>query len=80
MIKLTQLKSTNLRAAGHDPATNLLAVHFLNGSVFHYKDVPATIAGGLLEANSPGKFFAENIRGQYAAEQVVVDDKQPAQA
>lgn len=78
MIQLTQLKSTNLRAAGHDPTSNLLAVHFQNGTVWHYKDVPPKIAGGLLEASSPGKFFAENIRGQYPAEKVV--DEETAQA
>lgn len=75
MIKLTQLKSTNIRAAGQDPATNLLAVHFHSGAVWHYKDVPPKLAGQLLEASSPGKFFNENIVGQYPAEQVVEPEK-----
>lgn len=79
MIKLVQLKSSNIRAAGHDPAANLLAVHFANQSVYHYKDVPADVAGKLLQADSPGKYFAAEIRGKYHGERVV-DEEQPAQA
>lgn len=79
MIKLTQLRSSNLRAAGHEPTTNLLAVHFTNGSVYHYKDVPPDVASKFLQADSPGKYFAAEIRGKYAGERVV-DEEQPAQA
>lgn len=79
MIQLTQLRSSNLRAAGHEPATNLLAVHFTNGSVFHYKDVPSDVASKLLQADSPGKYFAAEIRGKYPAEKVVAEE-QTAQA
>lgn len=71
MIQLIQLKSSNLAAAGHDAATNTLAVHFTNGSVYHYKDVPADVANGLMENVSPGRYFAANIRGAFDGERVV---------
>jgi hypothetical protein len=77
VIQLIQLKSTNLAAAGHDPATSTLKVKFHNGAVWEYQDVPAKVAGGLLEASSPGKYLNEHVRGQYAA-QAVVDE--PAEA
>lgn len=79
MIKLAQLKSTNLCAAGHEPSTNLLAVHFHSGAVWHYKDVPAEVAGGLLESPSPGRYLHENIHGQFPAE-MVVEPEQLVQA
>ena len=76
MVKLTQFRSAGaLRAAGFDAGACLLSVHFCDGSVFHYKDVPPKLAGQLLEASSPGKFFNENIVGQYPAEQVVEPEK-----
>lgn len=77
MIQLIQLKSSNLKAAGHDPSSNTLAVQFTSGTVYHYKDVPADVASKLMQAESAGSFFAKNIRGQYPHEAVV---DEPAQA
>lgn len=80
MIKLIELKSTNLKAAGHDPATGTLKIQFHNGAVWEYLDVPAKVAGGLLEATSPGKYLNEHIRGQYSAQAVVEEPAAAAQA
>jgi hypothetical protein len=80
VIKLIELKSTNLKAAGHDPATGTLKVQFHNGAVWEYQGVPADVAGGLLEASSPGKYLYEHIRGQYPAQAVVEEPAAAEQA
>ena len=42
-IALTPVKSSQVKAIGHDPATNTLAVQFAHGagSIYHYPDVTA---------------------------------------
>ena len=71
MIELKPVKSSNLAAVGHDPATQILAVKF-NGSdiVHHYRDVPAEVAAAMDEAPSIGSFFAKNVRDKFHHEVV----------
>ena len=66
MIPLTNIEgSSTIAAAGHDPVTNTLAVRFNSGAVYHYTDVPAEVADGLLGAASKGKFFGENVKDKF---------------
>jgi len=64
-IVLLPLKSSNLRAAGHDPASARLVVAFHSSARYEYFQVPRIVFHQLLQARSPGGFFAGNIRDKY---------------
>ena len=58
------VESSNILSVGYDEALSVLEVEFKGGSVYQYSGVPKEIAMGLIEAESPGKYFAENIRAE----------------
>lgn len=64
-MQLTPVKSSNLKAVGHDPETNELHVEFSNGARWIYAGVDAEKYGRMLAFPSVGKFFAASIRGQH---------------
>jgi hypothetical protein len=46
---------------GYDPATNTLEVEFLNGSIYHYFNVPPSIYSGLMSASSHGSYLDQYV-------------------
>lgn len=65
-INLTPLKSSNLAAAGWH--NNTLTLKFVRGHVYNYPDVPKEVFVGLLNAASPGTYFARHIKDKYPHE------------
>lgn len=61
-IALSPVKSSQILALGHDPATNTLAVQFKNGT-YHYKNVDAQGFEAFSKAKSIGSHFAQHIKG-----------------
>jgi hypothetical protein len=59
------VKSSNVDAAAYDADGRRLSVRFKGGGIYHFADVPPEKADGLLNADSPGRYFAENIKGQH---------------
>ncbi|MEZ8411437.1 KTSC domain-containing protein [Vibrio splendidus] len=57
------VSSSNIDSIGYEDET--LQIQFLNGSTYQYFDVPEHIYTGLIEADSAGKFLAENVKGTY---------------
>jgi len=49
---------------------NNLWVHFNNGGVYQYKDIPEKVSIAMGEAESAGSFLHQNIKGKYHYEQV----------
>lgn len=65
-IKLTPVVSSNIAATGYDAGTKTLAVQFKSGTAIHYyQDVPPEVAEGLANAESVGRYFAQNVRGKF---------------
>jgi hypothetical protein len=60
------LSSTNLAAAGYDPATEILEIEFIKTGVYQYFNVPQVIYDGLMQAPSAGQFFNANIKNAFA--------------
>ncbi len=56
------VSSSNLRAVGYDPDTRTLEVEFLNGGLYSYSGVPASVYAGLMSASSHGSYFNVNIK------------------
>ena len=63
------LQSTNLEACSWERRTDgdfgTLAVRFRSGAEWHYGGVPRELFEELCEAESPGRFFAQSIKGSF---------------
>ena len=66
-ITMVELKSSNIKRVGHDPARNELHVHFANGGRYVYSNVHRVFYQKLLEAKSPGKYLASSIKDVFQA-------------
>ena len=64
-MERTNLDSSNLESAGYDEASQTLEVEFKNGTLYQYFDVPESIYIGLINADSPGSYLAQTIKGTY---------------
>ncbi len=53
--------SSNVKAVTHDPITNVLTVHFLNGGIYDYAGVTKAQHAALIKAPSRGSWVAENL-------------------
>lgn len=65
-MNLSVVKSSYLKEIGYDPDKQELEVTFNSGAKFSYFDVSQTAYDSLITAESVGKHFATNIKGQYA--------------
>lgn len=63
-IALQPVKSSQVKAIGHDPATNTLAVQFKHGAghIYHYPNVTADMHAKFAGAESIGKYFGQHIK------------------
>ncbi|NET40178.1 MAG: KTSC domain-containing protein [Cyanothece sp. SIO1E1] len=59
------VQSSMARAVDYDPRQNRLQVEFKSGAVYEYADVDAETWNALQESNSVGKFFNQEIKGNY---------------
>ncbi|MFA7615500.1 MAG: KTSC domain-containing protein [Weeksellaceae bacterium] len=57
--------SSNIASIGYDEASSTLEIEFLNNSIYQYFDVPQHIYRDLMQADSHGKYLAQNIKGVY---------------
>ena len=65
-IKMVPVKSSQIKAIGHDASTKTLAIEFSSGGIYHYADVPAEKYHALLQAESKGKHLHRHIKGAHA--------------
>jgi len=63
-----RVQSSNVDAVMYDPEARVLSVRFHSGGEYSYRNVPPDVARGLVDAESPGRYFASNIRGNYSHE------------
>lgn len=59
------VSSTNLSRVRYDESSLTLEIEFQGGRVYQYFDVPKQIFEELLRADSKGRFFHGQIKGQY---------------
>ena len=57
--------STEIEWIGYEKSDSMLQVEFIEGSVYRYKDVPEDVYQNFLGAQSHGRYFEEQIKGQY---------------
>lgn len=72
-IDLKDVKSSQVKSIGYDPATKTLAVSFTRGSgaIYHYPNVEQETYDAFAKAESVGNFFGQHIKSlpftKYAA-------------
>jgi hypothetical protein len=59
-------RSSMLRRAQYIVDQKVLVLQFINGTRYAYADVPPSIWDGLIEADSAGQYFNQNIRYSFA--------------
>lgn len=59
------VESATIRSVGYDQKTSTLEIEFSNGNIYQYFDVPETVHSELMRADSLGRFFGAQIRGNY---------------
>lgn len=62
--------SSNLKAVGYDPRSQILEIAFHNGGVYEYYGVPVQVHESLMNAGSLGRFLHHNIKGVYSYSKV----------
>ena len=62
--------SSNLCSVGYDRNALNLEIEFISGAVYRYFNVPENIYLELMNANSHGQYFHQNIRYVYQCERV----------
>jgi hypothetical protein len=62
MVALQPMQSSNIKAAGYDPARQELFIEFMTGPTYRYDKVPEILWKGLLAAESHGKFLRESVQ------------------
>jgi len=58
-------ESSSIARFCYDKEKEVLRVEFKNGGIYNYFDVPDSVFKKMSEASSKGKFFMDNIRGEY---------------
>lgn len=57
--------SSAIDRVGYDEDDETLEIEFQHGGVYEYFDVPEEVYRDLLTAGSRGRYFHENVRGNY---------------
>jgi lysyl-tRNA synthetase class 2 len=63
-----------IEALAHDSATNVLEVEFRTGRVYRYFLVPAAAYASLLQADSIGEHFNQEILNRYRSVEIGGDE------
>ena len=65
MPDMTHVASSNIAAAGYDAEARELHIAFRSGGVYIYSGADEALLQELIGSPSPGRFFAQNIKGVY---------------
>ncbi len=64
-IKREPVRSSAIVAIGYSKRLRALEIEFVNGAIYRYLDVPASLYRRLLAAESKARFYDANIRRKY---------------
>jgi len=56
------VSSSNLASIGYDKSKKVLEIEFLNGGIYQYSDVAASVHDGLMAASSHGSYFDRHVK------------------
>ena len=67
---MRDVDSSMIRQVGYSPKEETMMIRFNTGSKYKFNDVPKRIHNALMESESKGKFFHDEIRGNHDFEKV----------
>jgi len=62
--------SSQIKAVGYDEDESELFVQFKNGRIYVYHEVPNREYVAILNASSPGTYFADHIKSKFEYQQL----------
>jgi len=62
---MPRIESSVMAFVKYDDDAGELDITFMSGKTYRYLNVPAEVYDGLLEAESKGEFFNENIKDDF---------------
>lgn len=65
MMEMKAVTSSKLASVGYRPNAMILRIKFIKDGVFEYYGVPESLYNGLIEAESPGRYFKQYIKDKY---------------
>jgi hypothetical protein len=65
-MRIVPIESTTLATVAYDETRGVLQLEFCSRAVYLYFAVPPTVYRALLGAPSKGRYFNQNIRGQFS--------------
>jgi len=69
-MKMTSVKSSNIKAVGYDEETKVMRIDFKAGGTYDYTAVPKIEYLALMKSESKGKFFFKHILKKFAAKKL----------
>lgn len=69
-IAMLPVNSTMAKSIGYNQAEQVLQIEFSSGSVYQYSDIDQETWASLQDADSTGRFFNSEIKGQYSSQRV----------
>lgn len=75
---LIPVTSSNVKAIGYDAAAQALHVEFHGSGTYVYEKVPPEVFDGFKAAESPGRYFAANVRGKFGHRPAPRNEESPA--
>src|SRR5436309_8623719 len=74
------VQSTAIAKVGYSKRRHILEIEFVNGAVYRYVDVPATVCRDLIAAESKARFYDSNIKRRYRSVLIRSRQKEPVSA
>src|SRR5215472_1178868 len=75
-IPRQEVQSSAIAKIGYSKRHHMLDIEFVNGAVYRYFDVPLSVYGDLMSAESKARFYDSNIRKHYRSALVRPRQKQ----
>ena len=69
-MKRKRVDSSNLASVGYDSAKQILEIEFNHGGIYQYLDVPEKKYKALMNADSHGRYFVNNIKDEYEFDRI----------
>ena len=67
---MPRIESSVMAFVKYDDDAGELDITFMSGKTYRYLNVPAEVYDGLLEAESKGEFFNDNIKDDFVYSEV----------
>jgi len=65
MVEMNYVDSSNIESIGYDNENQDLHVHFVNGGIYVYHQVPHNIFDEIMNADSKGSYLNREVKGIY---------------